>query len=683
MPKYRIGIDVGGTFTHAVALDNDTYELAGQAKVPTTHTSKEGVAKGIIDSLNSLISDVRIDTKDVTFIAHSTTQATNALLEGDVARVGIIAIGRGLEGKRVRRETDIGDIDLGGDHKIRVFHSYIDLGSLSEENIRSEVIRLKEKGAAAIVAAEAFSVDDPSNEEKVKEIAINLGIPAAGTHEISGLYGLRIRTRTAAVNASILPKMIEAALATEKCVKETGIKAPLMIMRSDGGVMSIDQMKKRPILTILSGPAAGIASALLYVKISDGIFLEVGGTSTDIAVIRNGKALVKSAEIGGRKLFLRTLDSRTVGIAGGSLPRFRGPDVVDVGPRSAHIAGKIYSCFAADGEDESRIAVTTTCAANYLGLVTPRDWAYGDRGKAEAALKKIGDPENIATDILKIASQKIVAKVNDLIKDYKIEKPQCQLIGAGGGAAAIVPFTASKMGLPFKIADNHAVISAIGAALALVTDTIERSCIDPTEKDIIRIRKDAEDSVARMGAAAGTIEVAVEVDRRKNVLRAVACGATELRKKEMFVAEPSDEEKRGAAALSMGPAAGRPEQVFKNSHFSVWRASCEKRYFFGLACARTRPARVIDREGIIRLSRNNAEIEVSEAGRAADTLKLLLDKHMLYGDAGAKMPQAHVLAGSRIIDLSGMLSAAQAVSLLNIETAGLKEDEKVVIVLGL
>ena len=345
MPKYRIGIDVGGTFTHAVALNNDTYELAGQAKVQTTHTAREGVAKGIIEALNELIRSVPLDPQDVIFIAHSTTQATNALLEGDVACVGIVAMGRGLEGKRVRSETDVGDIALGEGKGIRVLHSYIDIGSLTDENIRKEILRLQEKGALSIVASEAFSVDDPSNEERIKNIAIGLGLPATGTYEISGLYGLRIRTRTAAVNASILPKMIEAALATEKCVKETGIKAPLMIMRSDGGVMSIDQMKKRPILTILSGPAAGIASALLYAKISDGIFLEVGGTSTDIAVIRNGKAVVRSAEIGGRKLFLRTLDSRTVGIAGGSLPVFNGGKLSDVGPRSAHIAGLKYSCF--------------------------------------------------------------------------------------------------------------------------------------------------------------------------------------------------------------------------------------------------------------------------------------------------------------------------------------------------
>ncbi|MFA5104971.1 MAG: hydantoinase/oxoprolinase family protein [Candidatus Margulisiibacteriota bacterium] len=683
MAKYRIGIDVGGTFTHAVAINNDTYELVGQTKVPTTHTAAEGVAKGIVDSLRKLISDLSINPDDVSFIAHSTTQATNALLEGDVACVGVIGTGSGLEGRRSKKETDLGHIELGENKKIKVNYRYLDSFDLVPEKINEALESLLRDGSEVIVAAEAFSVDDPTNEQKILDLALKKDIPAVGTHEISGLYGLRMRTRTAVINASILPKMMNTALATEKCVKETGIKAPLMIMRSDGGVMSIDQMKKRPILTILSGPAAGIASALLYVKISDGIFLEVGGTSTDIAVIRNGKAVVKSAEIGGHKLFLRTLDSRTVGVAGGSMPRISGSKIIDVGPRSAHIAGLTYSCFADGSTDPGKIAVTTTCAANVLELVRPQDWAYGNKISAEAALRTIGDPEKISKEILKIASSKIIKTINSLIKDYKIEKQQAVLIGGGGGAAAIVPFTASEMGLSFKIAENHAVISAIGAALAMVTDTIERSCVDPKEKDIIKIRKDAESSVVGMGAFPGTVEVTVEIDRQKNVLRAIACGATELRKKDLFVRESSETEKRSIAADSMGVEAGSVELYYNGPHFGVWRAQCKKTSFFGLVCSTKYPVRVVDREGIIRLSKDNAAVSETQAENAGETLKGLLEKYTVYGDAGSKLPQVYALAGPRIIDMSGMMRQEQVLSLLSIETAVLHKQEKIVLILGL
>ena len=98
--KVRIGIDVGGTFTDAVAINNDTYELIGTVKVPTTHTAKEGVAAGIVEVLHKVMEENGIRPEDVTFIAHGTTQATNALLEGDVANVGIVTMGSGLQGAK-------------------------------------------------------------------------------------------------------------------------------------------------------------------------------------------------------------------------------------------------------------------------------------------------------------------------------------------------------------------------------------------------------------------------------------------------------------------------------------------------------------------------------------------------------------------------------------------------------
>src|SRR5205807_3371722 len=308
-------------------------------------------------------------------------------------------------------QTVIGDIELSAGRLIASRHAFLRSDDLDAEAVRQVVAALRDEGARVVVASDAFGVDDARAEEQVMAAAAELGLPATGGHEISKLYGLTIRTRTAVINASILPRMMETADLTHASVRAAGITSPLMIMRGDGGVMDLGEVQKRPILTLLSGPAASVAGALMYLRVSDGIFFEVGGTSTNIGVIRGGQPTIAFAEVGGHRTYISSLDVRVLGIAGGSMVRLEGDRIVDVGPRSAHIAGLPYAAFQPAGsivdpaveliqpkaDDPAgyvairlgggrRVAITTTDAANVLGRVKAGDYSHGDPEAARRAM---------------------------------------------------------------------------------------------------------------------------------------------------------------------------------------------------------------------------------------------------------------------------------------------------------
>jgi N-methylhydantoinase A len=265
--RIRVGIDVGGTFTKAIAIDIKTGQLIGKSTTPTTHKAQKGVSEGIVLALSQLVDESKIELSEIELIAHSTTQAINALLESDTAKVGIIAMGVTPEKGDIIKRTNLHDATFNSDQSLKTEHVFLDTSHLiSEKEVQRAINDLKDKGVKVIVATEAFGVDDPSNEMFVMKGAMHGNIPATASHEISGIYGLEIRTLTAAINASVLPKTVEVANFVEEAIRNAGVSAPLMIMKGDGGVTNMDTFRTKPILTILSGPAASVAGALLYLK---------------------------------------------------------------------------------------------------------------------------------------------------------------------------------------------------------------------------------------------------------------------------------------------------------------------------------------------------------------------------------------------------------------------------------
>ena len=705
---YRIGIDVGGTFTKAVLIDNASFEVIGRYSVMTTHGDARGVAAGVVEVFRNVLERSRVDPDDVVFLAHSTTQATNALLEGDVAAVGVVGMASRVESLLARGQSNVKDIELAPGRYLRPAHRFITTDKLDHALVRETLEALRDEGVQVVVASSAFGVDDQSAEEMVMRVALDIGLAVTGGHEITKLYGLTTRTRTAVINASILPKMIGTANMTEQAVREAGISAPLMIMRGDGGVMDVQEMRRRPVVTMLSGPAASVAGALMYLRVSDGIYFEVGGTSTNIGVIRNGKPTIKHARVGGHDTYVNSLDVRVIGIAGGSMVRLRGNDIHDVGPRSAHIAGLHYAAFARpediiepqvelfrpkEGDPDDylaircsngeRYALTATCAANVLGYAKPGWHAHGNAHTARLAFeplaRRIGTSvEEAARRVLVKAAAKVTGVVEDLVAEYKLDRDQAVLVGEGGGAASLIPFVAELMKLDFRISQDAEVISSIGVALALVRESVERVIPNPVPEDLQRIKREAFDAAVRLGAAPENVEVTIEVDPHTQRVRASAIGASEMRAQDMRK-HVNDEEATRIAAASMGLPPEGVKLAAATEDMRVFQAEIKERKWRIFTKRRT-PVRAVDREGIIRIQRSDGVVTQARAADGLQQLRHLWESVTVYNGDSVITPDMFILAGRRILDLCGITALEQAIAISRGELEGLPSDAPVVLI---
>lgn len=697
----RMGIDVGGTHTKAVAIDNATHAIIGKSSVKTTHDDPRGVAAGVVKSFENCLQENQISPEDVVFVAHSTTQATNALIEGDVATVGVIGMAKGgLEGFLAKKQTKLADIDLGNQKKIKIVNDFLNVKKMDKAAVEDTIDRMQKEGADVFVSSMAFGVDDGGPEEEVYEAASSRGIPTTMASDITKLYGLTRRTRTAAINASILPKMLDTANSTEGSVREAGVHVPLMIMRGDGGVMEISEMKKRPVLTMLSGPAASVMGSLMYLRASNGVYFEVGGTTTNIGVIKNGRPAIDYSIVGGHPTYISSLDVRVLGVAGGSMVRANKQGVVDVGPRSAHIAGLDYSVYTDPEkikgpkveffspkkgdpddyvrirlEDGSAVTITNSCAANVLGLVKPEHFSYGNASAARKAMQALADycgttAEDIATQIMEKAYAKIEPVILELAEKYKLEKDQISLVGVGGGAASLIVYFSNKMGVKYSIPENAEVISSIGVALSMVRDVVERIIPSPSKDDIRSIKSEALNKAIESGATAESVEVHIEIDPQTSKVTAIATGSTEVKTADLLK-ECDESEARHLAAQDMRISDEETKLLASTNYFYVYGEN-EERDGFGAV-------RIVDKKGFIKVQRGTGMCRKVKAADYLEALKDIWEELAVYRTDLIIRPDYYVCMGARVMDFAAQ-DFEQLELLIDLEVSSMEPDEEIIIV---
>src|SRR4051794_30389762 len=678
----RVGVDVGGTFTKAVAVTGAT-ELRAQAVVPTTHGAADGVTEGVATALTQLLADPAVDGSGIELVAFSTTQAMNALLEGDVAKVGVVGIGRQPDLRPARKRTCVGDVALAPGRTLRTEHVFLDAtGGLAVADVDAALDRLVAAGCGAIAASGAFAVDAPDAEHLVAARARERGLPTCAGHELSASYGLELRTVSAAINASILPLMERTAGVVARVLEEQGIDVPLLVLRGDGGAMSLEAFRRAPSFSIGAGPAAGVAAALHQLRLTEGIVVECGGTSSNVSVVERGRTVLRSLKIMGRPTAIRSVDSWVVGAAGGSMGRLRRRGIAEGGPRSAHIAGLGYACFAdpadldgaqlelvapREGDPESyaalrlpdgrRLALTATCAANALGLVPAGSHALGSREAALRGFALLGtrlkaSPERAAQALLDAVVDKIAGAVEEAARAHDFGR-HVPVVALGGSGEALAGEVARRLGRPLLTPEHPEVLSSIGAALSLVRAEVVRTATGDNAA-AARATREAERACVDAGAAPDTVRVECSYEAREGQLRAVATGAVALERGAAGRPPVDEGEQHRAAAEALGVGREQLQLVAANPFYRVY---CENG---------SGPVAVVDGHGSVPLATRARRVV---AGRGHDLIAALgaaIEESTVQLGVTTVIPRVAIVSGPRILDASearrpqGILATARS-----------------------
>ena len=479
----RLGVDVGGTFTDLLLHDEKT-KRTYEAKTPSTPEDQSiGVAAGV----KLICEKAGISPADIDLILHGTTVATNAVLEGKGARVGLL-VTEGFEytlhlAKAWTPGPLFGWINM---DKPDPLASLADTRGIPERmNARGEVVReldiaaatrmiedLCGSGIEALTISLMHSYANPDHERKLRDIVTERfpEIPVSLSSDILPEFREYDRAITTVMNDYVRPIMKRYLSRIEDRLDQEGVKARLHIVRSDGGLMSAAAASERPVHTVLSGPAGGVTSTMMLSRrsgFSKLLAFDMGGTSTDVSVIIDGEATIsRSTEVGMFPAKVPTLDVRSVGAGGGSIA-----DVSEltgslrVGPRSAGARPGPVSY----GRGGTEPAVSdANVVLGYLPPVLLGGDMTLDVDGARQAVAKIGEqlglsPEDAAKGIIDIANEVMLGALRVITVQRGLDPRDFGIVAFGGAGPLHGNAMAELLGCyPVLIPPNPGVLSALG-----------------------------------------------------------------------------------------------------------------------------------------------------------------------------------------------------------------------------
>ncbi|WP_324260197.1 hydantoinase/oxoprolinase family protein [Altererythrobacter sp. H2] len=494
--RYRLGVDVGGTFTDLLLFDNETGNFWRHKTPSTPHDSSEGILNGV----TAITATAEVDPGEIEFFLHGTTVATNAVLEGKGARVGLITTEGYRDIMQIARSyvpgglaawivwpkpQPLAALEDTVTIKGRMDADGNEVRPLDEAEIRAKLVALRDSGVEAITVSLINAYVSGVHEQRVGAIAREImpDVPVSLSHEVLPEMQEYERTLSTVANASVRPVVGKYVSNLRKRLEEAGVTGKLSLLRSDGGLMSSQKAEEHPVNILMSGPAGGVTGALWVAKnagFRNILTLDVGGTSTDVALIENlDPRRVRTTEVGHLSVRASSLDVKTVGAGGGSIAYV--PELtraLRVGPQSAGaVPGPV--AYGKGGE------LPTVTDANVVLGYLPEDLLGGsfklDRDGAKKAVQTIADALGIplmdaARGIIDIVNENMFGALRMISVQQGYDPRHFALMGFGGAGPLHVNAVARLMGSwPAISPVSPGVLCALGDATTRMRTETARS----------------------------------------------------------------------------------------------------------------------------------------------------------------------------------------------------------------
>jgi N-methylhydantoinase A len=482
---WRIGVDSGGTFTDICLFDDRTGRIAVWKVASTPADPSLAVAQGVGEAVERSAAEVR----DVAYFGHGTTVATNALIQHRGARTGLVTSDGFRDLLEIGRQKRPNLYDLQADKPPvlveralrlevpeRLRHDGRIETPLDAVAVREAARRLREAGVDAVAICFLYSFLDPAHEAAARRI-VSDEFPAAfvcASHEVAPEFREYERLSTAVVNAYLGPVMAFYIRGIADRLTALGVTATPYLTQSNGGVIGFDMAARLPVRTVLSGPSTGVVGAQVTARlagIGDIVTFDMGGTSTDVALLRAGEArLAREAVVHGYPIKAPLLDIHTVGAGGGSIAFVDAGGLLKVGPRSAG-ADPGPACYGGGNDEptvtDANVVLQTLNPTHLLGgrMAVRQDLAQAAVGRLAARLGM--DPLAAADGIIAVVTANMARAIR-VISVQRGHDPRDYTLVAFGGAG---PLHAARLAAELDIARvlvprNPGILCAMGLLLA-------------------------------------------------------------------------------------------------------------------------------------------------------------------------------------------------------------------------